>query len=111
MTQRRISAGLIKAIDEYVNNAVVCKCGAINNYRVDVKAHNHVATCNVCNSFIKNLPHDKPRFYVGEHKGKAIEDVGDLKYLRWAMTNCPWLKERQKQAISERIKQIENLMK
>lgn len=111
MTQRRISAGLIKAIDEYVNNAVVCKCGAINNYHVDVKAHNHVATCNVCNSFIKNLPHDVPRFFQKPYYGIAISDVDDLGYLKWALRTCTRLKERQKQAISERIKQIENLMK
>ena len=72
---------------------IICtNCGNINDYRVEEKANNHVAFCNGCGKFIKNIPHSEkpPQFYFGKYKGKLISDFStpeELQYLDWALNN------------------------
>lgn len=90
---------------------IVCtKCGSINDYRTVQKSNNLVAYCNGCGSFIKNIPHDKPRLYVGKFKGIAIEEIQDLKYLQWAF-NTLALSAKQKTAITDRIHDLQFLLR
>jgi hypothetical protein len=67
---------------------IICKkCGLCNDYSSQLKSNNMVATCNGCGSFIKNIPHQKPKFYIGKYKDKLIEEVDDLSYLKWFLEN------------------------
>lgn len=91
---------------------VVCKsCGCIDSYRTEKKANNLCAFCNDCGAFIKNLPTDVPRMYVGKYKDKPIKDIDDLPYLKWAYDNMSSLGGRQKEAIKDRIYQLEDLLR
>ena len=79
------------------------KCGSVDNYRVEVKSVHHVAYCNSCDSFIKNIPYDLPKLYVGKYKGVPINQIMDADYLKWANLNMNSLNERQRKAIDEQI--------
>jgi uncharacterized protein (DUF3820 family) len=86
---------------------IVCKkCGVENDYSTQLKNGQNVATCNNCQSFIKNIAYQPPKFYFGKYKGTLIADCFDLKYLTWflAETNP---KANIKTAVIERI----NLLK
>ena len=69
---------------------IVCQhCGVIDNYSVERKANNDVATCKSCGKHIKNIPYSKPALYYGKYAGIAIENYTNdmLKYLRWVRNN------------------------
>jgi uncharacterized protein (DUF3820 family) len=70
---------------------VICqKCGSANDYHIIPKAFNHTAYCNLCNSYIKNLPQDKPlTLPFGKYKGTLLTDMvtnEQIKYLQWIIT-------------------------
>jgi hypothetical protein len=71
-----------------------------------LKSNQNTARCNECDVFIKNIPYDKPRFYVGKYKGKSIDEIADINYLQWAEKKMT-LNTRTKDAIRHRISQIE----
>lgn len=83
------------------------KCGAVNSTNiVEKKFHggtHHAAYCADCGAFIKNIPHDSPRFYFGKYKGKSIEEVSDLWYLEWFYKDVKNASPHIKNAIAERI--------
>lgn len=82
---------------------IVCKrCGCIDDYIVEVKAHNHVATCSGCGAFIKNIPYEEPRFYFGKYKGTEIAKCNDKGYLEWVIKNTKQ-KGRTLKAIENRL--------
>lgn len=84
-------------------------CGHCNKdvgFYTELKSNQNVARCNECDGFIKNIPYEKPQFYVGKHKGKPIEELTDLNYLQWAIKNIK-LNTRTKDAINARITQLE----
>lgn len=84
-------------------------CGHCNKevgYYTELKSNQNVARCNECDGYIKNIPYNKPALYVGKYKGKPIEEIDDLKYLHWAFREMK-LNQRTKDAINERIKQLE----
>lgn len=89
---------------------IICKqCGSINDYKVERKAHNDVATCNGCGAFIKNIPYAEPALYFGKFKGKPIKDFvtpDEIRYLYWVRNNPDiWTKltVRVQQAINLRL--------
>lgn len=43
------------------------------------------ATCPICKSFIKFIPHATPSLYFGKYKGKPISEIAqkDPSYLQW----------------------------
>jgi len=58
---------------------VICKnCGSINDYRTEMKSNQQVAYCNGCDKFIKNIPYQEQRFYVGKYFKKLVSEVTDL---------------------------------
>lgn len=88
---------------------IICKqCGSVNDYTVERKANNDVATCQ-CGAFIKNIPYQAPALYFGKHKGKAIKDYqtpDEVNYLHWVRNNPDiWAKlnQRTKEAINLRL--------
>jgi hypothetical protein len=89
---------------------ITCKCGAVNNYRTESKANNIVAYCNKCGAYIKNLPYDVPKFYVGKYKGIPIDEIEDIPYLKWAVETLR-LTSSVKMAVLSRISQLEYLLK
>lgn len=90
---------------------IVCnKCGLINDYHVIEKANNKVAYCNGCESYIKNIPHDVPKLYVGKYKGIPISEIEDLNYLKWAVGTLR-LTSSVKMAVLSRISSLEYLLK
>lgn len=92
--------------------SVICKqCGSVDDFRTEQKANNNCAFCNTCGTFIKNIPTDVPRMYVGKFKGKAIQDIDDLQYLKWAYDNMTALNARQKDAVKDRVYSLENMLK
>ena len=87
---------------------IVCKkCGAEDDYSTQLKNGQNVATCNNCQSFIKNISYSKPKFYFGQYKGTLIADCIDLSYLIWFLekTNP---KANIKTACIERIETLKN---
>jgi hypothetical protein len=89
---------------------IVCKqCGCIDNFRTEKKANNTCAFCNDCGSFIKNIPTEAPKMYVGKYKGIEIERIDDKGYLQWAHDNMQSLNNRQREAIKNRIYELNNL--
>lgn len=90
---------------------ITCKnCGSVDDYRVEQKSNNRVATCNHCDRYIKNIPHDKARIYIGKYKGKAVDEIDDLPYLNWLFDNVK-LNAHVAHAVGEQIRKLENLMK
>jgi hypothetical protein len=84
---------------------IVCKnCGLINDYRVERKANNDVATCNGCGKFIKNIPYSKPALFFGKYAGKPIENYenGEVSYLKW-VRNTPGIWDKQAERIKDAI--------
>lgn len=86
------------------------KCSS-TEYYTEVKANNNVARCMKCDTFIKNVPYDEPKFYVGKYKGQKIGNIDDMSYLKWAEQNMNNLKPAIKTAIHNRIVQLEFLAK
>lgn len=89
---------------------VICRCGSVDNYRTEKKSNNLVAYCNVCDAYIKNIPHADPTLYVGKYKGTPIKDIDDLSYLEWAIKTLT-LSNPQKEAIQSTISRLEFLAK
>lgn len=90
---------------------IVCnKCGSVNDYRTIQKANNKVAYCNGCDAYIKNIPHDVPKLYVGKYKGIPIDTIEDLSYLQWALKTLT-LTNSVSMAVSSRISHLEFLAK
>lgn len=83
-------------------------CQTQTLYDIVEKGVHHQAICRLCGSYIKNLPHDNPRFYVGKYKGKAISDIDDLSYLKWARDNMSTISSRVFEAIELRIQELNN---
>lgn len=91
---------------------ITCRqCGSIDDFTTERKSNNLVATCNSCGKFIKNIPTDKPKFYVGKYKDKLIEEVDDISYLQWAYDNMSSLNGRSKIAVKDRIHSLANLLR
>lgn len=86
-------------------------CKSEQTFYTELKSNQNTARCSTCNTFIKNIPYDKPKFYVGKYSGKEIESIEDLYYLKWAVVNMRNLKGRVKEAITQRIAQLEFLAK
>lgn len=96
----------------YLIVMITChNCGSIDDFSTEQKSNNLVATCNSCGKFIKNIPTEKPAFYVGKYKGKQIDDIDDISYLQWAHDNMNSLNSRQRNAIKERINHLANLLR
>lgn len=87
------------------------KCRSQKGYYTELKSNQNTARCNDCNTFIKNIPYEQPKLYVGKYKGKDIGDIEDLAYLQWALNNMSNLNARTKDAIKQRIAQLEFLAK
>lgn len=88
-----------------MSKEVTCKnCGNIDDYSITVKANNHMAFCNGCGKFIKNIAYNSPKFYVGKFKGKLVSEVTDKSYLQWFLTTNP--AEAMREAIGKRITEL-----
>ncbi len=86
---------------------VICKkCGSVNDYWTEMKSGQQCAYCNGCDSYIKNVPYQIPKFYIGKYKGETISSCKDLSYLKWFLekTNP---KASQKTAVENRIAELE----
>ena len=87
---------------------VICKsCGAVNDYRTEKRGNNLCAWCKSCGEFIKNIPWDEPKFWVGKYKGMKISDCTDISYLKWAAKEMN-VNQRTKDTILNRINFLEN---
>ena len=87
---------------------LVCRnCGAVNSYSTELKSNQLVATCDECNSYIKNIPYNEPTFYFGKYKGFAVCEIDDVNYLEWALFKTKPSK-RMREALESRIKQLQN---
>lgn len=87
------------------------KCQEQKEFYTELKSNQNTARCNDCNAFIKNIPYGQPKFYVGKYKDKNIGDIDDISYLQWALNNMSRLNARTKEAITQRIAQLEFLAK
>lgn len=87
------------------------QCREQKGFYTELKSNQNTARCNDCNTFIKNIPYEQPKFYVGKYQGKEIGSIDDLNYLKWAVENMRNLKGRTKEAIAQRIAQLEFLAK
>lgn len=93
-----------------IASSLTCRnCGS-KQYSTELKSNNLVATCDRCNSFIKNIPYQEPAFYFGKYKGTPIKDIIDKDYLTWAL-NTVRLSSSLREAIGERINTLEFLAK
>jgi hypothetical protein len=64
---------------------LICpKCGH-NEHYTELKSNQNVARCLKCDAFIKNIPYEQPKLYVGKYKGKLISEIEDVEYLKWAL--------------------------
>lgn len=72
---------------------VICHhCGVINEYTVEIKSGQHVATCAACGKHIKNLPQGNKLTLMpfGKHKDREIASLtsaDEIRYLRWLLEN------------------------
>lgn len=90
---------------------LICpKCGSTTDYYTELKSNQNVARCNNCDSFIKNIPYQKPQLYVGKYKGMPIDEIEDMSYLRWALDKMK-LSAAIRKAIETRISSFEHLAK
>lgn len=87
------------------------KCKSEKGFYTELKSNQNTARCNDCNTFIKNIPYQEPKFYVGKYKDQRICDIEDVGYLEWALKNMSSLNARVKDAISQRIAQLKYLFK
>lgn len=81
-------------------------CRAEKEYVTEVKSNQNTARCFDCNTFIKNIPYNKPKMYVGKYKDKNIDEIDDLKYLDWAHRDMTSLNKRTKDAIAAQISKL-----
>ena len=86
------------------------KCNDQKEYYAELKSNQNTARCSTCDSFIKNIPYQKPMLYVGKYKNKPIEELDDLSYLQWAEKTLK-VNARTMTAIKSRISQLEFLAK
>lgn len=90
---------------------VICKkCNSVNDYTTQLKANNNVAYCNQCGSYIKNIPHAEPTFYVGKYKDRKISEIDDLNYLQWAHKEMK-LSSNIREAVQKQIDKLSFLAK
>lgn len=89
---------------------IACRCGAINDFTVKINSNNHTAYCNRCGAYIKNIPHDVPKLYIGKYRGKPISEIDDLPYLEWAFKTLT-LTESIRQSVADQINRLTELMK
>lgn len=82
-------------------------CKEDKGYYTELKSNQNTARCITCNTFIKNIPYQKPSFWVGKYKGKPIEEIDDLNYLKWAIEKMSNLNHRTKEAIQSQISKLE----
>lgn len=88
---------------------IICKnCGSVDDYTVRISGNQCPAYCNSCGKWIKNIPYDVPRMYVGKYKGTPIHEITDLSYLEWAVENMTALKNQDKKNIRFRILELKN---
>jgi len=85
-------------------------CKDQKEYFTELKSNQNTARCLTCNTFIKNVPYQKPMLYVGKYKNKPIEELDDLNYLQWAEKTLN-VNSRTKDALRSRISQLEFLAK
>lgn len=81
-------------------------CHAQSHYDIVEKPPHHQAICRGCGKYIKNLPHDEPKFYVGKYKGIEIRTIDDKGYLTWARDNMNRLSESTLIAIERRLSEL-----
>ena len=86
------------------------KCGS-EEYYTELKANNNVARCSKCDTFIKNIPYEKPKLYVGKYKGIPIDEINDLGYLKWANEKMDKLSKSVRDGIQKAIDKLEYLGK
>jgi len=86
------------------------KCDEQKEFYTELKSNQNTARCITCNTFIKNVPYQKPALYVGKYKGKPIDEIDDLGYLQWAAKTLS-VNSRTKEALTTRISQLEFLAK
>jgi len=86
------------------------KCDEQKEFYTELKSNQNTARCITCNTFIKNVPYQKPALYVGKYKGKPIDEIEDLGYLQWAVKTLN-VNSRTKEALTTRISQLEFLAK
>lgn len=91
-----------------MENVICGKCQSVNDYNVVEKANNKVAYCNKCEAYIKNIPYDTPKLYVGKYKGKPITEIEDLQYLKWAF-GALTLTATARNALNKQISHLEFL--
>ena len=95
------------------NSTIVCKkCGVIHETenliieRIPLSGggSHKKATCSICKSFIKFLPHSVPALYFGKYKGKTISEIAqkDPSYLQW-LVKKDIKSSRLKSAIEEAL--------
>lgn len=82
-------------------------CKEEKEYFTELKSNQNTARCIICNTFIKNIPYQKPSFWVGKYKGKPIDEIQDLDYLKWAIQKMNNLNKRTKDAVSQQILKLE----
>lgn len=81
------------------------KCQKDVDFYTEVKANNNVARCSECDSFIKNIPYEEPKFYVGKYKNIPINQIIDKNYLEWAAKEMK-LSKSMRDAIKQRISEL-----
>lgn len=85
-------------------------CGLKDDYRIEEKSTNKCAYCNGCDKYIKNIPYEVPKLYVGKYKGYPIDKIEDLQYLKWAVDTLK-ITNTVKAAINSQISHLEYLSK
>jgi len=90
-----------------MNKEVICKnCGLIDDFSITVKGNNHMAFCNGCRKFIKNVAYESPKLYIGQYKGKLVSEIKDKHYLEWYIGNVKKITSSLHDAISQRITEL-----
>ena len=86
---------------------IICnKCGSINDYRTIMKSGQNTAWCNGCDSYIKNIPQNKPKLYFGKYKGLFVHQMTlpeHRNYFNWLISAGIKLDSRTKQAVLKMI--------
>jgi hypothetical protein len=91
-----------------MENIICKKCGKENDYSTQLKGMHNAATCNNCQSFIKNISYAESKFYVGKYRDVLISECEDLEYIIWFVENTN-PKEKVKIACISRIEILKNL--
>ena len=88
---------------------LVCKkCGTIDDFYVIEKDVHKMAYCGSCDAWIKNIAYKPQQFYVGKYKGVELSKINDLSYLKWAKEKMSALSKPMIDAITDRIRTLEN---